>query len=81
MTNKQIAQNHRNETNQSTGVVVIFNHEVSGWMNELRNPEKWTPGCVAVDADNNEFLAIGGNAYSGADEWARMNEILKNKTQ
>jgi len=29
------------------GVVVIFGNEVAGWMNELRDPQHWEPGCVA----------------------------------
>ncbi len=31
------------------GVVVFFDGEVQGWVNKLRNPEHWQPGCIAVD--------------------------------
>lgn len=55
---------------QAKGVVVINTAgEACGWVNELRNPESWEPGCVAVDADGNRWLATGGNAYDGAEEW------------
>lgn len=52
-----------------SGVVVVFESSVSGWMNELRNPESWEPGCIAVDINGNCHIATGGNAYDGATEW------------
>lgn len=51
------------------GVVVVFDGIVQGWVNELRNPEHWQPGCVAVDAHGAEFAAKGGDARDGAQRW------------
>lgn len=51
------------------GVVVIFKGQVAGWMNELRSPEEWEPGCIAVDRRGNQYLAIGGDSYHGATAW------------
>lgn len=31
------------------GVVVVYQGEVSGWVDRLRDPGSWQPGCVAVD--------------------------------
>lgn len=31
------------------GVVVLFGGEVQGWVNTLRDPGHWRPGCIAVD--------------------------------
>ncbi|HAR32534.1 MAG TPA: hypothetical protein DCR95_00110 [Desulfobacter sp.] len=56
------------------GVVVIFENEVSGWMNELRDPQHWEPGCVAIDENNKMWLAVGGNPYDGAMEWRKIPE-------
>ncbi len=68
----KIADNYRNETGRCGGVVVVHDGEVSGWVNELRNPESWVPGCVAVDSDGNQFKAVGGNDYDGADYWENI---------
>lgn len=51
------------------GVVVVFEGEVAGWMSELRDPEKWRPGCLAVDQDDNIWIARGGNDMAGASSW------------
>lgn len=65
----QIANTYRNETGRRGGVVVIYDGQVSGWMNELRDPQHWCPGCIAVDQDGNQWQAVGGNDYDGANEW------------
>lgn len=54
---------------ESGGVVVIFEGEVQGWCDELRNPEHWQPGCIAVDVNGGCWVATGGNEYDGAQFW------------
>jgi len=54
------------------GVVVIYNGEVSGWMNELRDPHKWLAGCYAVDPQGNQYRAFGGDKYNGATAWSQV---------
>jgi hypothetical protein len=51
------------------GVVIVFKGQCSGWMNELRNPDYWEPGCFAVDRRGNQYLAIGGDFQYGATSW------------
>lgn len=51
------------------GVIIIYRDQVQGWVNELRDPSSWRPGCIAVDSDDNQWLAVGGNEYDGAAEW------------
>lgn len=51
------------------GVVVLQGDGVSGWMNELRNPEHWSAGCVAVDESGRTWLAAGGDETHGAETW------------
>jgi uncharacterized protein YukJ len=51
------------------GVIVIYRDEVQGWVNELRDPGSWRPGCIATDSDGNQWLACGGNDQDGAEEW------------
>src|SRR5690554_1682631 len=51
------------------GVVIVFRGQCSGWMNELRNPERWEPGCFAVDRRGNQYLSIGGDSQNGATSW------------
>lgn len=74
------AAHYRAVWNYPTGVVVIvgtrslgwMNAVAVGWMNELRDPKNWEPGCLAVDPAGRVFEAIGGNAYDGAREWAEV---------
>lgn len=75
MSNKitNIANDYRNEIGRCGGVVVVFNGTVSGWVNELRNPEEWRPGCIAVDSVGNQFKAVGGNEYDGSEHWKKIN--------
>jgi len=51
------------------GVVVVYGDEVQGWVNELRDPQHWTPGCIAITEDGTCYEARGGNDYDGADHW------------
>lgn len=51
------------------GVVVLLAGAVQSWVNELRNPEDWQPGCVAVAEDGSTWTAIAGNAQDGALMW------------
>lgn len=48
------------------GVVVLFDGEVQSWVNELRNPEHWQPGCIAVDEDGKSWTTMAGNEQNGA---------------
>lgn len=67
---RNLASEYRKENPQRTeGVVVIYGYEVTGWMNELRNPESWRPGCIAVQEDRTCYIATGGNEQDGANEW------------
>jgi len=51
------------------GVIVVFDGVVQGWVDELRNPEAWRPGCMAVDETGRSWVAIGGNDQHGALTW------------
>lgn len=51
------------------GVIVIFDGLAQGWVNELRNPETWRPGCIAVDETGHSWIAVGGNDQGGASKW------------
>ena len=51
------------------GVVITDGIKACGWCNELRNPEHWEPGCIAVADDFKKWIAIGGNAQDGAKAW------------
>ncbi|MBN3785557.1 hypothetical protein [Burkholderia sp. Ac-20353] len=51
------------------GVVVIFDGEVQSWVNELRNPDHWQPGCIAIAEDGRTWTAIAGTERDGALMW------------
>ena len=51
------------------GVVVIFEGKVQGWVNRLRDPYHWQPGCVAIDEEGHCWHARGGNSQNGAIVW------------
>jgi hypothetical protein len=50
---------------------------VQGWVNKLRNPEHWQPGCIAVAEDGKTWTAFGGNEQDGALLWL-SNEAIPN---
>lgn len=58
------------------GVVVFFDGQLQGWVNELRNPESWQPGSIAVDESENLFMAVGGNYYDGAESWSKLSPVI-----
>lgn len=51
------------------GVIVICDGVVNSWVNELRDPEHWVPGCVAVDESGNQWISAGGNSQKGSERW------------
>lgn len=57
------------------GVVVVFEGDVQSWVNELRNPDDWQPGCVAIDEQGKSWTAIGGDPYVGALMWLPNDEV------
>jgi hypothetical protein len=56
------------------GVVVLFDGEVQGWCNQLRDPDHWRPGCIAVDESGQHWEAVGGNSVNGAIDWRILDE-------
>ena len=48
------------------GVVVFFQGEVQGWVNQLRNAEQWQSDCVAVDEQGRTWTTIAGSERDGA---------------
>lgn len=67
---RQFRQEHGSE--YEGGLVIVFKDQVGGWMNELRDPQTWEPGCIAVDLEGNQWVATGGNAYDGATHWEAL---------
>lgn len=51
------------------GVVVVLDGEVQSWVNALRNPGHWRPGCVAVDETGRSWTAVIGSEQHGALLW------------
>ncbi|ECM0205862.1 antirestriction protein ArdR [Escherichia coli] len=66
-----IAQRWRtqNVEHADSGIVMIWDGQVYGWKNCLRDAQHERPGVIAVDADENVFIAEGGNDYDGAKCW------------
>ncbi|MDO9345496.1 MAG: antirestriction protein ArdR [Pseudomonas sp.] len=56
----------------SGGVVLVFEGEVYGWMNELRDPACERPGAYAVDEAGLVFKAEGGDDLIGAKVWVAV---------
>ena len=57
------------------GVIVIYQGEVQGWVNELRNPEHWVSGCTAIDERGRTWTAIAGDDNNGALLWLPSHPI------
>ena len=56
------------------GVVLIFDGEVYGWKNCLRDANHERPDVIAVDADYHVFMAVGGDDQEGAKGWITVND-------
>lgn len=63
-----------NQEYADSGVVLIFNGKVYCWKNILRDPQHECPGVIAVDTEENVFIAEGGNEYDGAKCWVVFQE-------
>lgn len=61
-----------NGYSEKLGVVIFANNELQGWCNELRDPEHWQPGCIAIDEFGLCYEAKGGNAQNGATSWVAL---------
>lgn len=70
---RAIAYRTRYETPE--GGLVVFNNfgDACGWINKLRDPNHWEPGCMAMDEFGMTWKAIGGNNYDGAESWEPIN--------
>lgn len=51
------------------GVIVIYAGIVNGWVNELRDPNHWVAGCIAVNETGDSWIATGGDEPNGATAW------------
>lgn len=51
------------------GVVLIWEGDVYGWKNMLRDALHERPGAIAVDKSGHVFRAEGGDDYAGARAW------------
>ena len=58
-----------NGYNGKGGVVVICEDQVQGWVNALRDPQHWMPGCIAIAEDGTCYKATGGDDQNGAVFW------------
>lgn len=55
-----------------SGVVLIWEGEMYGWKNELRDPASERPGAYALDKAGLVFKAEGGDQYNGAKAWVAV---------
>jgi len=70
------AADYRKETGEGMqGYVIFFDGEISGWTVALHYPKSWTPGCIAIGPENEQFVARGGDEYNGADHWEALPHI------
>lgn len=57
------------------GVVVLHEGKVQSWVNVLRNPEHWAPGCIAIDEAGKSWITIAGTERDGALMWLPRDPI------
>jgi hypothetical protein len=73
MTLARLGTRYRFDTpGNEEGVVLIWDGQVYGWKNVLRNAEHAQPGAIAVDPEGHVFIVEGGNNYDGAKAWVGM---------
>lgn len=58
---------------EKDGYVVICGQVCTGWTLQLDSPQSYEPGCVAFDGNGKAWIACGGDAYNGAQEWLIVN--------
>lgn len=77
MTHSDVARRWREENGYvgRGGVIVLFGGTVQSWVNVLRNPDHWQPGCVAVDEEGRTWTTIAGNQDDGALMWIPNEQI------
>ena len=65
------AETYRADHNlyKNAGVVVFNGTEPQSWVDDLRDPHHWQPGCIAVDGQGQHWIATGGNKRDGAKRW------------
>lgn len=62
------ARDYRDSIGKLGGVVIFYDGEIQGWVNELRDPDQWVPGCIAL-GDGAQWVASGGDKEHGATHW------------
>ncbi|EII35768.1 hypothetical protein EC40967_B0040 [Escherichia coli 4.0967] len=55
-------------------MILIWDGEVYCWKNILRAPQHERPRVIAVDTEENVFIAESGNEYDGAKCWVVFQE-------
>lgn len=78
---QSIAAAYREQHAKTSGIVIVSQNEAIAWVNELRDPQSWEPGVIAVDVDGACYLATGGNAYDGASSWEQIDNSNKKGVQ
>lgn len=64
----------RSDRAQQSGVVLVWENEVYGWKDCLRDARHERPGAFAVDQAGHVFIAEGGNDYDGAKCWVALHD-------
>lgn len=75
-----LASDFRNDPDHKAykgGFVLIFADSTYGWKYSISDPSSERPNAVAVDIDNNCFLAVGGDDYNGAASWELLQSDIR----
>lgn len=56
------------------GVVLVWDGEVYGWKDRLRDPQHERPGVLAVDVRGRVWQAVGGTYQGGAKAWDEIEQ-------
>jgi len=77
---RMIAREWRqNNSEQTGGIVCIWERSAYCWKNELRDPDHERPGVYAVLEDGQVFIAEGGDYSNGAKQWTEVaSAVIKN---
>lgn len=62
-------RNAQPEHRAQRGIVLIWEGQVYGWKEKLRDACHERPNAIAVDADGHVYKADGGNDNQGAAMW------------
>lgn len=70
----KISAGYRKKAAQHHDILVVYDDEIAGWMDDLCDPGSWALGSIAINEQGQQWRAVGGATHCGASEWQPINQ-------